>query len=96
MDLLKQPDCRLWWNNWWMGGRAMVVVDLDFNKAFGTVSHDTFISKLRKCGLDQWTVKWVDKPLNGRGQRVMISGTESSWRRVTSGILRRLKLSPIM
>lgn len=77
------------------GGRAMVVVCLDFSKAFGTVCNDILISKLRKCGLDQWTVKWLDKSLNGRAQRVMNSGTGSSWRSVTSRVLQRLKLSPI-
>lgn len=74
----------------------MVVAYLDFSTAFDTVSHDTLISKLRKCRLDQWRVKWVGKSLSGRAQRVTISGTESSWRHVTSGVLQRLKLSPIL
>lgn len=39
-----------------------------------TVSHDTFIGKLRNYGLDEWTVRWIE---NGRSQRVMISSTES-------------------
>ncbi|GAB0207459.1 mitochondrial enolase superfamily member 1 [Grus japonensis] len=41
-------------------GRAVEVVYLDFSKAFDTVSHNILVSKLRKCGLDEWTVRWVE------------------------------------
>ena len=34
-------------------GRAVDVVYLDFSKAFDTVSHNIFIDKLMKCGLDK-------------------------------------------
>jgi len=61
------------------------VVSLNFCKAFDTVSRNTLIRKLRKCGLDEWAVKWIENWLNGRAQRVVISSAESSWRPVTSG-----------
>jgi len=56
------------------------VVYLDFSKAFDTVSHNILIDKLRKCGVDEWTVRWIENWLNGRAQRVVISGAESSCR----------------
>ena len=31
----------------------MDVVNLDFSKAFDTVSYNVLIDKLRKCGLDE-------------------------------------------
>ncbi|KAJ7428081.1 rna-directed dna polymerase from mobile element jockey-like [Willisornis vidua] len=37
---------------------------------------------LRKCGLDEWTVKWIKHWLNGIAQRVMVSGVVSSWKPV--------------
>jgi len=36
--------------------RAIDVFYLDFSKAFNTVSHNILLGKLRKCGLDEWTV----------------------------------------
>jgi len=58
----------------------------NIRNAFDTVSHNILIGKLRKCGLDEWSVKWIENWLNGRTQRVVISGDESSWRLVTSGV----------
>ncbi|GAB0186306.1 mitochondrial enolase superfamily member 1 [Grus japonensis] len=37
--------------------RAVDVAYLDFSKAFGTLSHNILIGKLRKHGLDEWTVR---------------------------------------
>ena len=71
---------------WVDEGRAVEVACLDFSKAFNTVSHNTLISKLRKSGLDEWSVRWTENWLNGRTQRVVISVAESSWRSVTSGV----------
>ena len=71
---------------WVDEGRAVDVVYLDFSKAFHTVSHDILLGKLRKYGLDEWSVRWIENWLNGRTQRVVISGAESSWRLVTSGV----------
>jgi len=64
------------------------IVYLDFSKAFDTVSHNILIGKLKKCGLEDWTVRWVENWLNGQSQRIIISGAESKWRPVTSGVPR--------
>ena len=64
----------------------MDVVYLDFSKAFNTVSRNILRGKLRKCGLYEQTMRWIENCLNGRAQRVVISGMESSWRPVTSRV----------
>ena len=71
---------------WIDEGRAVDVVYLDFSKAFDTVSHSILTGKLRKCGLDEWTVRWIENWLNNRTQRVVINAAESRWRPVTSGV----------
>ena len=57
-------------------GRAVDAIYLDFSKAFDTVFH-TLITKLRKRGTDEWTVRWVENWLTGRSQRAVVSGMES-------------------
>jgi len=45
---------------WVDEGRAVDVVYLDFSKAFDTVSHNILLGKLRKCELDEWSVRWIE------------------------------------
>jgi len=63
---------------WVDEGRAVDVVCLDFSKAFDTVSNNILLVKLRKCGLDEWSMRWIENWLNGRAQRDVISSAESS------------------
>ena len=59
----------------WVDGEKADVVQPDFSKAFDTVSHNSLVKKLRKCGVDEWTVRWTENWMNGRAQRVLIRDT---------------------
>ncbi|CAM4557775.1 unnamed protein product [Caretta caretta] len=67
-------------------GKAVDVLFLDFSKAFDTVSHSIPASKLKKYGLDEWTIRWIESWLDCRAQRVVINGSMSSWQLVSSGV----------
>jgi len=71
---------------WVDEGRALDVVYTDFNKVFDTISHDILVMKLRKCGTNEWTVRWIENWLTSRTQMAVISGTESDWRPLTTGV----------
>lgn len=60
-------------------GQAVDVVYLNFSKAFDTVPHNILVGKLAACGLDGYILHWVKHWLDGRAQRVVVSGVESSW-----------------
>lgn len=49
-------------------------------------SKNILIDKLRRHGVGRQTVRWIENCLNSRSQRLIISGTRSNWRPVTTSV----------
>jgi len=65
-------------------GRATAVIYLDFSKAFDMIPHNIFLSKLESYRFNGYTVQWMKNWLQDWVHRVVVNGSVSGWRSVTS------------
>ena len=65
-------------------------------KAFDRVPHEKLLYKLEMLGLRNPLLAWIKDYLTNRRHRVIIEGTASDWKRVTSGVPQGSIIGPIL
>ena len=67
-------------------GDEVDIIYLDFCKAFDKDPHRRLLQKLYSYGIRGKLHLWVNEFLFDRKQRVIVNGSQSTWKNVTSGI----------
>lgn len=72
------------------------VVCIDFAKAFDKVPHHNLLYKLRRLGISEGIVSWIEQYLRNRFQRVKIGTSVSEKCEVLSGVPQGSVLGPLL
>ena len=69
---------------------------MDLSKAFGTINHELFISKLHACGFEKSALKLMLNYFSNRWQHTKINKKLSSWVELMQGVPQGSVLGPLL
>ncbi|KAL1445910.1 hypothetical protein WDU94_005593 [Cyamophila willieti] len=77
-------------------GKVTFLVLLDMSKAFDSVDFDVLLATLKRMGLSENALSWIDSYLRGRRQRIMHDGKYSEWKPIKSGVPQGSVAGPLL
>ena len=77
-------------------GDEVDIIYLDFSKAFDKVPYRRLLTKLKSYGIRGKVLCWIKDFLNNRKQRVIVNGSFSEWKDITSRIPQGSVFGPIL
>ena len=75
---------------------VIVLVLLDYSKAFDCANHRLMNAKLKALGFKQAALDWINSYLSGRSQQVFTESGESSWIYLINGVPQGSILGPLL
>ena len=76
--------------------RETQAVFLDISKAFDKVWHEGVLFKLKHNSIEETLLEFIRNYLNGRYQKVVLTGRSSSWKEITAGVPQGSVLGPLL